>query len=480
MSKTIAGSAQSALNFNTIANGTSYNPVGGCMSPFNNSSEAQCQVPVAIAGTFSRLSVDISRSFANATYTSRKNAAGGNQSVTTAGAGKYIDSTHSDSVVAADLVDIQCTMLANDFQTCAGAAMMFDAGSSSQGQPYCITMGNRYSASSNATGYWPIAGGSNTLVQSATEGGAQVPMPPGTYSYLFAFSATNTMGTNQTFTLRVNGVDGNNTTVFGAGVTGRIVDTTHSDTLNSGDLVSVKSSNADAGAFTFSTMGAFYTQSPGAAGNIFGCVSQGTGLLGLGNDVFSAALGDQISAATSAEGQTQMPNPAPVSLTNLSIKVLAPSTVNVPVTLFTRQNSLNANETVVVPANTGGTFTDVTHVDVLSQGDVIDVRLHNPGGGGTGSYTYISHWTADQTFVQTFGPAHLSLTGSQFFLSTQLGFGAGHFSMSGAPFSAFNVATGGLCCFSIMRNTHADACGNMTNVGPCAVGLILFDEGQIP
>lgn len=88
-------------------------------SNWSSGGEASAQCIIPIAGTFKNasLNINVNGSSVSVTATVRKNGSAGNQTVTigAGSTGKFSDSTHTDAVVANDLIALSFSQSATSF-----------------------------------------------------------------------------------------------------------------------------------------------------------------------------------------------------------------------------------------------------------------------------------------------------------------------------------------------------------------------------
>lgn len=165
----------------------------------------------------------------------RKNAATGNQAVTFPAntTGYFEDTTHSDSVVAADLIDIQSTRGADTSNLLICFVVMTSSGTGADLRAGSTrTAGQLWGAN-----YIPLPG-CGIVVGVTTEANAQTAMPFGTiFSDLIATISVVGTGSAQSMVFRKNVANGNQAISLNPTVTGMVRDTTHQDAVVATDLV---------------------------------------------------------------------------------------------------------------------------------------------------------------------------------------------------------------------------------------------------
>lgn len=199
----------------------------------------------------------------------------------------------------------------------------------------------------------------------STEAHAQSPSVAGTWSRLGVLVRANTRSTTTTFRIRINGVNGNSLVSVGAGVTGFLVDTTNSDVVNDGDLVSWQSVNGgSSGAITLNAVSAKFVPT----------ATVGSQLYRSSIDANSSA-GNRLMALGHASGNSSLPNvpfaqyaPAAGTLKKLWKYTTANTAVG-STTAKTYINSTTGAATVTHAAAATGLQTDTTNTDSLVSGD---------------------------------------------------------------------------------------------------------------
>lgn len=175
-----------------------------------------------------------------ATFRSSINAANG-ASVIAVGAGltgRFVDAVNTDTIASGDELGytVAAALVSNGMQVRLVAANAVGQ----EGFVLCassVGSGTNRTASATPTYYSPV--GSITSL-STTENLMQIPVDfYATVSNLMRRVHSNTYAAAATVRLRINGLDGNSTFVIGAGLTGLFEDSTNSDNLRPGDLITL-------------------------------------------------------------------------------------------------------------------------------------------------------------------------------------------------------------------------------------------------
>lgn len=206
-----------------------------------NATEVNTQFPIPVAGTMRNLLLSNGTSpTSNVVITLRKNAADTALTTTIAGgdaAGQYGDMTHSVSVVAGDLVNLNAATGATTQTTISSFALLFVPGDSSSAILWG-SLNNGSTVSTTPTYAQPFSAGTGT-----TEAAREYVSPIAcTVSALYVNQATANGGTTvTTFTLRKNEADTALTGTIGVGVTGaQLVSGATSVAIVQGDRLALK------------------------------------------------------------------------------------------------------------------------------------------------------------------------------------------------------------------------------------------------
>lgn len=211
-----------------------------CGAGSDQATEAQAQTKIPASGTFCNGAVNVTVNSHNNTivFTSRKNGAGGNISVTVTATttGWFEDTTNSDTVVDGDNYNWLGTLNGSGSATIATLAVDFVSTNGEQ-----IFAGNNATVNSptpaNTTEYSAIAGSTQTV---SSEGPVQVgPNLAGVWDKLSVYLSSNTVSAASTIKSRINGADGNQVLNITASTSGWYRDTSNTDTIAAGDALSI-------------------------------------------------------------------------------------------------------------------------------------------------------------------------------------------------------------------------------------------------
>jgi len=197
-----------------------------------------------------------------------------------------------------------------------------------------------------------------------------------TLSQLFIKVTTNSDTASHLY-CRKNAVNGNQTITIPASTTGTFSDTTHSDSLVSGDLVCSGIYTGSGGYFSLSGI-AYQLQHASSNVPILGsfCASAvGTG----GSPYYLNILG--MLQAVANETYCQYKVRTAGTLSNLRLYVSA-NALDQSTPVYSRVNANNGQQSLSIGASATGSFEDTTHTDSVSAGNTIgtllDASLSNP------------------------------------------------------------------------------------------------------
>jgi hypothetical protein len=219
--------------------------------------ESRMAVTMRVTGTARNFQARLSANArtTTSTFRVRKNSANGNSVVTfgSGATGLAEDTTNTDSIASGDTLNYSYTTgTGGNSQTVECVGCFYD--STTPGEQPLIN-GSSSSSSGNSwsggadTRYTKLAGDFSNYRTDESE--SQMPEMAGTFDRLRIYVSVNSKTTTCTATLRKNTADATQTVSVGAGVTGLVEDTTHTDTFADGDLSAIKFVfGSDANTFT--------------------------------------------------------------------------------------------------------------------------------------------------------------------------------------------------------------------------------------
>lgn len=340
-----------------------------------------------LAGTVDKLRVFIVSvtSTPTAIWRGRLNGASGNLVVTepSGGTGELEDTTHSDTTANLDTYGIQGTGggVATTCNNIGGLGFHY-AATVAETVPVggC---GRNSSNTSSGNFFEPLMGGFTGINLSSTESSQQHKVrAPGTFQDMRSTVSTAKSGATWTFSYRggaAGGTTGNSTTSYASGATGTVDDTTHTDTLTSGDLVNgMNTSTAATVTTVVQHQGTFVASAHtwDAAGFIANTNGNSAG-------AFYVILGGDLPILTT-EANAQHRMRFASGMQNMRLNCTGNPTTGF--TYQTRKNAANGNNTVTLGSGATGYFEDTTHKDVIASGDLINTSIGTSSSNNSTSF----------------------------------------------------------------------------------------------
>ena len=382
-------------NTATTAGATQYwfLSVGSITAP--STTLANKQIIYRSAGTLTSLYVRVAANTTSlsSTVNVRINATNGTLTLTVgAGAtGVFEDTTHSDAVVAADLLAYRTISGGTGTMSMAVLSTIFDPTTTTDTVSR-ITAGPASASFTvdSVTRYNTIVG---TISASlATEPALKTRITkPGTMKNLGVYISANARTTDTIVRGRKNGANGNLTLTIGAAVTGMLEDTSNTDTVVAGDDYNydVTTSTGAAQALAIQSISSdFVTTS--AEGLLASGISAGLAQAVSVTNYFP--VGGNLAAGTTEADRKVKPREA-FTLSLMTISVTA-NTVTASSTLRLRKNGANGNQLVTIPASTTGYLSDNTNRDRVLAADEMNYELTT---GATGTSLTLRNITVNAT-----------------------------------------------------------------------------------
>lgn len=370
-----------------LVNATNYLSIGGLTTAITT--EANAQITYRSAGTLANLFADIKTNTVTAASTlrSRKNTANGNQSVSVGSSltGVFEDTVNSDTVAAADKLNYQVvTGATGTSMVIVQFASTFSATTNTV-KKHVLNNGNTFTVAS-VTVFVPISG-TAILTTSTTESTFQYKAKlAGTLTNLQVHVSTNTRPAT-TFGSRKNTAAGTLTLSVGASLTGFFEDTTHSDTIASGDLINYTlTTGTGTNSMLVDNIAAEFTTTTGtffflaANSNTTGTAINTTQWFGMEGDTQGQVV---------AEAQDKNTPRVAFTAGNLQIKVTA-NLNTATSTLLLRQNSVNSALSASITASTTGFFEDIIDTVNIATTDSINFQITTGATGGNLTYILMS------------------------------------------------------------------------------------------
>lgn len=360
------------------------------------STEVQAQRKVHTAGSFVGLGANVSANTFlthSATYHLRLSGSTGNLALvyTTGTTGIMTDTTHTDVVpdgypcclmiqIIGDsgrTITTQAVYVAYSANVGTTVAYGFSAG------PNGATLNLTAATSSyyvQISGYAPTAGPGYEL-NTETNISKTLCRAAGILSNIQAYIISNANTSSISMASRVNGGSGSQLISFAPNTTGFSEDTTHSDTLPSGQPANYAfTTGLNTGSFDIAWGGCTFT-SAGTNQDIFSGCGQTTNIVS-GAVEYHPIVGYLESNPT--EANTQLTALYPIlQITNARVHLSTNGSTK-PIQMWYRANGTNGNNMVSIPTGSAGTFEDVTHIDIANTGDTMNFFMSGNNASANG------------------------------------------------------------------------------------------------
>lgn len=375
-------------NSGTINSGvTSYNPVGSGSLSSANATESQLNLTWEDAGTLSGLSTRINSYNASATVviTNRINSGNGNQTLTATSTGEFGDSTHSDSVSAGNTLDysVANTGGSGSFVSAVIGNLFASSGAANYVNK-CYSAGATIPVTTAGTSYFNWLQSINRLI--TTEANAQFKVK-GTFTLqnMAVIVSANT-ATIATVDSRIGGANGNLTVSIGSGATGTFEDTTHTDSVVSGNLVNTAINATVATSLTI-TLISVTMLSTALQAHYATAQSQGN-LFNANTSTFPVITGKMQANAVGGETGASCQTQTTFTASNLEGYVTANGTT-ANSTAVLRTGLANGNQSLTWGSGATGYQEDTTHSDNILTTTEIDDNVVAGATGTNITFAYI-------------------------------------------------------------------------------------------
>lgn len=374
------------------------NPVFRAEPPFP---EASAQAVFGVAGTVSKLAVQADNVGTGRSVKLRKNGADGTLIVspTNTTAGLYEDATHSDHFAVGDKHNLKFVHTGHPVYRYVRGVFTPDSGHAG-----FYALGNinaLFTTSGHPRQYiTPLSnqglsahGEVQQLIEANTQ---QLIRSPGTLKNMCVYVDQDIVkppfvdfgnSAGMTIRTRINGAYGNSIISLAANPSDAFYqDSTHSDVLASGDLLSV--------AIDFAGGPSFGNDYGGLGCSFFACTIENSGN---SNDIYSVYLGtistsfsspryialnsNALATAGTTETDAKIRHGFDGRISNLRINVVS-NAHTTDIRLRLRKNGANGNSLVTVPAGQVGWFEDTVNFDTFLAADDICMQLDLNGGSG--------------------------------------------------------------------------------------------------
>jgi hypothetical protein len=360
MAETVLGGFKNV----TVTNAFFAWPLNGANA---TATESFRQWPVRVAGSFDRYTINIDNVGTARKSVIRRNGADSSVTISPAdgASGSFKSWGTPQHYAVADTFDLENIVTGTGF-TLITYSLVFNADAGTVG--YAATQ--FVSIAPSSTAFSSL--GSNWVLGADTSSKITV-RAPFTAQNMIATVQTNSLTASTSVVSRKNGAAGAGTLTIGAGATGAFEDTTHTDSLASGDT------------FGFS---AVTTAGGTSIAIIVGCTlnytSQKSEVVG-GGATFNFNASPQFVTALNCNtsGLTELSCLLAINGVLSAMRFNVFSNTNTGTwTLTVRKNGVNGSQTLSVGATTTGNFEDTTHTDTISETDSI---TYTATGGTSGT-----------------------------------------------------------------------------------------------
>jgi hypothetical protein len=234
------------------------------------------------------------------------------------------------------------------------------------------------------TNYYRV--GNAALAENITQNRCEITWhTPGVLSRLYVKVLANSTTANSTVNLRVNGVNATSTVTIGAGVTGVVEDTGHSDTIADGDEVVYRCVTGAGGSITYALISMVFAPTT-AADCVSKQVNHGYSPAAASATQFANVSG-RLSGITSSEVNTES-SVKKAGIAKNAFMFISGNARTTTTTWTLRKNRADTALVMTVAAGATGIFENTTTSVPYSADDEMDWKLTT--GAGTEILTFFS------------------------------------------------------------------------------------------
>lgn len=362
----------------TVTTTTQYIAPVGCHAAAGiGPTEADFDIIMEHAGTFSHFTAHNTSGANTATHKLRKNGADGNQSAVVSGTqDQDTDLVNTDTVSVNDTIS---TSASTNSGTCANGfvSAIFEASGATVAYYGSGRTNNNYSVAST-TWYEGICidiQENASLTEADLEGRVRA---AGTWEELQLEVVTNTRSTTTTIKTRVNGADGNQSIAVSGSSTGTFQDSANTDTVSSGDDINYTvTTGTGTGLFTMShIVSAIVSDSD--QWDVFGNAL----VVGSTAGTYHSNIYGRSAVTTASSQHTSFYPLFACTATRFRGKITANSfSGDIDVALDI--NNVNGNNGFTISSTSTGDFEDTTSSDILTATDRLQIETTIPSGTGS-------------------------------------------------------------------------------------------------
>lgn len=365
---------------------TNYIPIGTCPIYNQPSVEAQAQVIWRDSGTLSSLHVLMTQSPTGAgTLNVRIGGVNGNGTLSLTGSTDITDNTHTDSVSSGNLVNYQMIGGSGTNLRCQIISISYASSTSGNSLNKLVATGSVADTSLNTTYYNNLC---DELAKNTVEAQAQFKnKTTGTLQNLYIYISANTASI-ATLVSRVATANGNQTISIGSGSTAGFEDTTHTDSIVSGNLIDTAFKSTVTTSITFVLISMDFITTNNSlhyiTANPLDNFTPSSGLV-----YFLCIAGGDYSEEVSSGTDTGIAFKYPVAASFSGLEVYVRSnSLSSSISPTFRISGASGNQTVTYGSAVTGYLDDTTHTDSISANATLSYTF-TWTGTGTMSFSFV-------------------------------------------------------------------------------------------
>lgn len=379
-SKNTASTNASTTVYQTIVNGTT----GGGNIP---TTESRVNTIFRTTGTLSKFTVHlVSYDRGTGTARTRKAAGNGGQTVSITGSGDFTDSSGSDAVTAGDLTwDVQYITGAGGTTALLQHIDHLFTPTTSTNVLTRLGAFQSNAVSVAGTYYFPLqeAALASTNLEPQYQFTSKM---TATWRNLFANISTNTIAATSTIRSRKDTANGGQTVSITASTTGQYEDTSGSDSIISGSLMSTALTTTTTGTLNLESHGSEFVSTAHKAVFLTQTGVNGGMVISAGGTQYLESGSDRI---TVAEADAKWDVRGTLTLSNLQLNVLS-NGITATSTFRSRKNAANGGQTISITSSTSGLMEDTSGTDSMVAGNFFNYQIIGGGGGTSIGYNSAS------------------------------------------------------------------------------------------
>lgn len=347
----------------------------GSLSNMTETTEANVEARFRIAGVFSNLWCNVNTvSSSSVLIRFRKDNGNGNQNVAVNSVGNAEDTTNVDYVSSGEDINLMYDRTSGQSGV-AQTRILFHANGPNVVVPYIATSPGGFGISTTTRYFSPVEIGGATGETAVFQ---KEVFAAGTWSNLQVYTSANTKSATTTFRSRINAANGNMSVSFAAGVSGLAVDTSNSDALVVGDLLTISMEISGTGTITSNTVYSQIAYTSDAAIGLYSDTRTNATRTASATVHYLPILGNFQSVAETTESRVQVCLGVAGTISEFTFHITSNNYTGSS-TAQLRINAANANSVVTLPATTNGSVKDSVNTDKVDIDDLLSIAF----SGGT-------------------------------------------------------------------------------------------------